>query len=218
MSTLVSRKRAIAAGSAALVTALLAAGQPRAADHADGPQASGDPAADLGDLYAWVNGDRLVVIVTYAPLLEASDAPVFDADVLYTIHIDNDDDHEPDHSIWVRFGQNMSGEWGYRVENVPGLGFAFQGPVDTVVDGDVQTRAWAGLADDPFFFDLEGWQDTVANIAGDPSGPGNLAFEFDRDSLAGLNTMVIALEFPLDAAVLPGEPIIQVWAETGRRP
>ena len=61
-----------------------------AADHRDGPLATGDPAADLNDVYTFVNPndpDELIVILTMHP--GASYATRFSDAVDYRFHIDN---------------------------------------------------------------------------------------------------------------------------------
>src|SRR5688572_1812257 len=98
-----------AAGCAALVAAAvqLRPAEVTAADHVDGPQTTADAAADITDVYAWHDGKtgRLYVIFGFAGLSEAGGEPTYDADVLYTVHIDGDGDDEPETNVYVRFGQ-----------------------------------------------------------------------------------------------------------------
>ncbi|MCC6557304.1 MAG: DUF4331 domain-containing protein [Polyangiaceae bacterium] len=77
---------------AALLTigALGAPGVAAAASHREAPAISKDPAADNADLYAWVQGQNLIIIATYNPLEEPAGGPSFYSfsdDVLYEIHI-----------------------------------------------------------------------------------------------------------------------------------
>ena len=133
------------------------------------------------------------------------DPAVYDADVLYTIHFDLDADAVSDHDIHVRFGQNAEGSWGVQATGVPGAGAGVQGPVESVVAGP-GSMLYAGLRDDPFFFDIDGFTETVTT--------GTLAFTA-TDGIAGANVMTIALEF--DAPSLLGaETAFQTWATTSR--
>jgi Domain of unknown function (DUF4331) len=241
------RKLATKLGAALLVAAALPLGsQVNAADHRDAPGTMADRYADLNDVYAWYNmdNDTFVVVVTFNPLL-APDAPVTDSynpdelpNVLYTIHIDNDSVPLADASDWdnqdgttfgsdiqvqVRFGQNGLEEWGFQVENLPGATDTLVGPVDEVLT-DGTASATAGIFDDPFFFDLDGFfatRDNLDMVDDDPADLGfrSLAGELNNDSFAGVNTMAIVLE--MDAsATLGGNPdnFVQIWATSGRAP
>ncbi len=183
-----------------------------AADHIEAPLAAADPAADIADYFAWYKQatGRMVFIVTVAPLTgQVADggAATYDADVLYGIHVDNDGDDVADHDIWIRFGQNSAGDWGVQASGVPGAD-RFDGPVEAEVGNDGGAQLWAGLSDDPFFFDLEGYQDTLAT--------GAVSFVNTRDSLAGANVTTIALE--VDATLLLGsDGTMQTWATTSRK-
>ncbi len=183
-----------------------------AADHAEAPLSGADSAADIADFYSWYKSDTgtLVFVVTVAPLTGATSdggAATYDADVLYGVHVDNDGDNLADHDIWIRFGQNGAGDWGIQTSGVPGSD-PFDGAVGAAVANAAGDQVWAGLADDPFFFDLEGYTNTLST--------GTLAFDGTRDSLAGVNVTAIVLE--VDAAGLLGsDGTLQTWATTGRK-
>ena len=166
-------------------------------------------AARLSSLYAWREGDKLVIAVTLGGAREPSEdqAGAYSADTLLSLKIDSDEDRQADHVIYVRFGQNENDKWGVQVEGLPGTEDAIEGPVDTTLEGEGDTKAFAGLRDDPFFFDLQGWEETLkegspqfAGLTGDP-----------RDSLAGRNVTAVVLEMSFDDVVTDGKPI-EVWA------
>ena len=181
-----------------------------AADHAEAPTSAADPAADIADLYAWHNSNgELSLVLTFAGLtasVQDGGKATWDADVLYGIHIDAGFDNVPDTDIWIRFGQDSAGEWGMQATGIPGAKGALSGAVGSAL----QSRgswAWAGIADDPFFFDLTGFQDTVAT--------GTLMFT-GADSLAGTNVTAITLQFPYESIV--GEDgKLQIWATSARK-
>lgn len=61
-----------------------------ASSHREAPLTANDPAADNTDVYAWVNGQNLVILANYIPLEEPAGGPNFHGfsdDVLYEIHI-----------------------------------------------------------------------------------------------------------------------------------
>lgn len=212
-------KLVTAVGLAGLVAAgvNLRSGEVTAADHIDSPQSTPDPAADITDFYAWHDGKggRLYAIVNFAGLTAAGGDPTYDADVLYTIHIDDDGDRNPEHEIHVRFGQNLLEEWGVRVDNLPGEAGPFEGPVGEAVPGKAGGQVQTGLFDDPFFFDLDGFQATLTSAMAAPDEI-NLMFDPTNDSFAGTNVTSIVLDMDAAAADADGDGEIQMWATTAR--
>ncbi len=131
-----------------------------AADHLD-PSAAGGvmlgQAEDIGDLYVWHSDVTLKAIITFAgPVMPGTDA-AYSADVLYTLNIDGDDeDVEPDHQIFFRFGQDDSEAWGVWAEGLPGADADVVGETgENLSSGTAMLHA--GQFDDPFFFDLMGF-------------------------------------------------------------
>ena len=201
-------------------------------DHIDAPVTSGDPAVDLGDLYAWHAGGSITVVLTYSPLMAPMTPSVYDDQVLYTIcidntgtaaeagdYLDNNNDTVCDIPILVRMGQDMMGGWGVQVENLPGSTGTFSGPVEQVLDGGGGTAATVGRFDDPFFADFDGLVGTVSNLV-DDTDPADLAFAtltvgVPVDGFEGTNAMVIVLEFD-EVAAAAGNDYVQIWATTGR--
>ena len=194
------------------------AGNLDAADHAEAPGTQADAAADIADLYAWhTENDTIVYVLTYAgltPSIADGGMATYDADVLYGIHnaFPNEDgefeDLESDADALIRFGQNGAGDWGmqvtFRMAGFPDVTVsgAVGEPISEEIATGVSITAWAGLVDDPFFFDLQGYTDTLAT--------GALAFDPTRDSLAGTNVSAIVIEAPALS------PLTQVWATTAR--
>jgi hypothetical protein len=193
---------AIALGALPLSSSL------RAADHADAPLTTKDASADITDVYAWHDDTSLTVAFGFAGLSEAGAPAQYDAGVLYTVHIDNNGDDAPDHDVLVRFGQNGAGEWGVRVQDLPGVADPVIGPVETTIEADLGLRVFAGLRDDAFFFDLDGFRATLMT--------GELMFDATNDTFAGTNITAVVLEMSIDA-VAGGSDEVSVWVSTGRR-
>ena len=188
-----------------------------AADHTDPPSrttgASADRAADIGDLYAWhTDTGKTIFVLTYAGPNDPVEGQTatYDRDVLYGIHIDTDDDQDADHDIWVRFGQSASGNWGIQLENVPGADGVQTGAVEVEnrIVGVTDGFFWAGLREDPFFFDLEGFQTTLST--------GTLSFDADRDFFAGKNSSAIVIELETADIMAGADNTFDVWATTSR--
>lgn len=189
--------------------ALLAAGA-HAADHRESSLTTGDPAADLADVYAWHDdvARRLVTVVTFDGIKtpEAGQRGTFDPDVLYTVNLDNDGDSQPDVQIRTRFVLTPAGGTFVVVQGLPGVAAPVIGPVERVVRRG-EARVFAGLRDDPFFFDLEGFRQTLAT--------GTLSFDSHRDTFAGKNATALVFSMDLDAA-LRGGAQVAIWATTAR--
>lgn len=182
-----------------------------AADHLDpAPTIMAGEAADIADLYAWntdtlANNGNLVVALTFAGPVPGAGFTA-DRDVIYGIHIDNDDAmHDADADIWVRFAQDSDGIWGAQISGIPGTSGPVVGPVGSIIDiGGAQV--FTGVREDPFFFDLQGFRDTLMT--------GALSFNPARDFFAGQNVSTVVIELPLRA--LPGDGPYHIWATSAR--
>lgn len=185
-----------------------AAATTEAADHTEATSVGvGDPASNIADYYAWhTEGGNIVAVLT----VDGAKAPVadqsgnYDADVLYAMHFDTDADQMPDETILVRFGQNAAGAWGVQAEGIPGA-VVLSGGVETNLDDGAGAELFAGLRDDPFFFDLDGFNMTT--------GTGTLSFDATRDSIAGANATALVVSFPASAL---GSTSFDTWAATAR--
>jgi hypothetical protein len=158
----------------------------------------GDPAADIADIFAYYTPqagkpEKIVLALTWRtdPLEEQT----FDPSVRYGIHIDNNAgldiaatkqtplslmdpakvEAEYDIIIWFGKKKNTANEWGVLASGIPGPnGKKLQvvGDVGTTLspEGDTNVKVMAGLFDDPFFFDLDGFFNSLAGSLGNPKG------------------------------------------------
>lgn len=192
----------------------------QAADHLD-PPARTDPGntppgtdrnADIADLFVWHQGTganaSLVAVVTFAGPTPptAGQAVPCDRDVLYGIHISNDADQDPEFSIYARFGEDDLGNCFVSFDGIPGTTRPVIAPLERVVTRS-GVKVFAGLRDDPFFFDLQGFQETLSM--------GTIRMINDRDFFSGLNSAALVVEFPL-VAISPGGEVINSWSTTAR--
>lgn len=194
--------------SATFLFTALAAGSLSAADHQEAPGTATDLAADIADVYAWhdTGANTLTMVLTYAGLAAPGGSATYDEDVQYEFNLDTTGDFVANRTIMVRF-ENDNGTWKMVLENFPGASGTARvdvGSTQTVGSG----KAFAGLRDDPFFFDLQGFNETLAS--------GTLSFDGTRDSVAGLNATAIVLEMSLSAA-LGSSSDVNIWATTGRK-
>jgi hypothetical protein len=80
--------------------------------------------------------------------------------------------------------------------------------VDTVLDAGLGLQAFAGVRDDPFFFDLDGFYETTSTAT--------LAFDAERDSFLGTNVTMLVVEMSVDGAAA-GSSDVQLWATASRK-
>lgn len=158
------------AGVAALGALVMIPGQIAfSADHLDPPSRTdpapfglpANPTADVGcdiaDNYIWYDANTVTIIQTFGGPSALTLPAFYDRNVLQTIDISTSAPAtSADVSIRFRFGQGANpGENGISIENLPGVSGSLVGPVEQILTKD-GVRAYAGLRDDPFFFDNQG--------------------------------------------------------------
>ena len=211
-----------------------------AADHVESPGTDADQAADIADVFFFVspeNAQRMIGVITFggrpAPRSRIDATFPCDTRVLYTFNIARANaagtfTHTPDIKVYARFGNVIAtGRCGaLQLENVPGAGGTFSGPTETVFTSSSGLKAFAGIRNEPFFFDAEGFNNMVDAFASPPPPGGYLASSFGlgqrprRDSFAGRNINAIVFEMDLNTvapAVNGVRPKVEVWATTARR-
>jgi hypothetical protein len=228
-------KRAILAALAA--TALAAAalvavvsggpGSSAAADHVDAPGLTppgGNLQLDLTDIYAWrARNGNTVLAMNVNGLTAKGKRPVFASGspsvartkaVTYWWRIDNDGDAAADVNIGVSFGKaNKAGVQELTVRrNGKILVEGQTSPGKSVtVNRNGAVRAYAGLREDPFYFDLDGF----INILSKEAGKSFLGCTSPRtDFFAGRNVSSIVLELPASQLTASGSSAIGVWSAT----
>ncbi len=188
-----------------------------AADHNDPPQRAGtaaskpDKAADFGDIFAYHTADKLVLILTFAGPVPTSSAATYDRNILYKVNISNAGAAtDSEIAIRIRFGQDASktNAYGLQITGIPDTngGNPLVGPVEADNSSD-GVRFRAGLFDDPFFFDLQGFNESRQS--------GNLSIRSTRDFFASANDTAVVIEIPL-SRIQNGTHALDVWAETLR--
>ncbi len=221
------------------LSVLSAASWAIAADHLDAPIVNADPLADITDLYSWTEAGNVIFALNVSPL--AGMGAKFSDKVQYVIHTES---------------AAMFGSVGEKVDIICTFNAAqkiscWVGDQDYVTgDASATTglqsagkgiKVFAGLRDDPFFFNLAGFLDTVATVkaaaglkfdaancpALDPATSGLLLKKLStdpasmpvgglaKDFFAGKNVLSIVLSID-KKLISDGGPILSAWASTNK--
>lgn len=198
-----------------------------AADHIDAPLTLGDQSADIADVYAFRRGDDLVLAMTIsnvqaAPEIELGRS-ILDPEVLYQFEIDRDGDAVEDlvlqafvtgpptgQTLHVRgpAAPPVAGATARLLEGTPTTSVAVSTDATPRIGTANGLTVFAGVRDDPFFFDFGRFQEILAGQASSFDDPGT-------DTFAGLNVYAIVVAVPL--SMLGGDPsALGVWGTTHR--
>ena len=194
-----------------------------AADHIDAPAVQGGT-ADITDFYSFQgsNANNLVFVANVKGLLSptASASAAFDENVLVEFNIDNNGDNVEDLVIQAIprngkmyfFGPVSPGTAGTSstIKTSATLGNVEITPYGSNAITPVQSGVslFAGLRDDPFFFDFGQYSEIIAGNASSFNNPGT-------DTFAGTNVMSIVVELP--KSMLGGTGTLNTWVETKRK-
>lgn len=209
---------AVLIGGAALMIANSASG----ADHRDGPAATGAAPLDITDVYAFRDPratDNLVVAVGVNGLTtpdKNADAK-FSTAGSYFMHVDNNGDLADNATVTWKFDNSSPQKF-----TITGLPVALSGTVTPAGSApNIATaggiKAFAGLRDDAFFFDLTGFKKFVASPYVPAAGLRAAADGAPADTFAGTNVTYMVLEVPITAltgAANSSTGTIKAWAST----
>ncbi len=227
---------ALAAGTIAAAVAVLLAQRAApstagAADHLDAPGLTppgGDARLDITDIYAFRapdNAKSSVLIMNVNGLSKAGTQASFATDIpsvaktrraSYVFYVDNNGDARPDITIRTTFGKPDAN--GRQTLTVTRNGKAIATGTTATFGKASATRAggvrvYAGMRDDPFFFDLQGF----LNILSKTPGKSFLGCTGTRpDAFAGTNISSLAIELPSSMLTRDGKTAIGVWGVTMR--
>ncbi len=200
-----------------------------AADHEDAPAVRDDQGADIADVYAFrspQNAANVVLAMTLSDVLPPGEIrlgrSIFDPRVLYEFNIDLNGDAVEDRVIQAFVVGNPDNQVLHVIGPVaPEVRGGSSRIVDAAITASVRVstgeqpvitdrggvKLFAGVRDDPFFFDLGRFSAILAGQAGSFDDPGT-------DAFAGLNTYAIVLELP--ASMIGDVSSARVWATTSR--
>lgn len=230
--TRTARRAALTSATVALTAALGAAPTAFASDHLDTPTVIAEPAADIGDLYAWTSSDgkRLNLIMDIV-------GRKFSDQIQYVFHIDSGS----------RFGATTASTTILCRFDVANAVECWVGDAD-YVRGDAsrpegiegrnrRVRVFAGLRDDPYFNNVRGTRGAL-NLAANAIQKGKATkdasgfFALDAETssqvfsqwrltdseqgknfLAGWKTSALVVSVDL-SVVNKGGPLLAVWGRT----
>ena len=204
-------------------TALLALNTVHGSDHRDGPATTANSQLDITDLYAFrspTNNDDLVVALGVNGLVtpDQNGNVKFSSTGSYTVHVDNNIDLVDKATVKVTFDNSTPQK--FTIAGLPGgsITGAVTAPGATpniVTSGGI--KAFAGLRDDPFFFDLTAFKKFVAGPYVPAAGLRAAADGAPADTFAGTNVLYMALELPITAltgGTASNTGTIRAWAST----
>ena len=183
-----------------------------AADHAEATLVAADPGADIADVFAFLDpNDNSKVILAmdvegFVVPSEMLNLSFFAPDVRFRFEIENTGDAIPDEFVDVTFSPQTSRSQPQTATIRLSNGASFTAPTTVqtlaaqsnpfVVTTDPATGIsfFAGLTDDPFFFDIVGFNRFVSSVAS--GNPDVTKLQRGRDSFAGYNIHMIALSVP----------------------
>jgi hypothetical protein len=214
--------------------ALICIGGPRAADHIDSPQAAVDPAADITDVFAWMSNDGSRVNLVMGIGRDVALTFLFSDQVHYVFHTSSKvgflSTAKTDVDVICQFDAAQTIQcWAGNEEYVTGDASGTAG----LSSGSGRMRVFAGVRNDPFFFNLNGFKAAAVAVENAASG---LTFDaagcpaLDQSTAGALGSLLTtgvddfggfnigALVVSVDKSVLTRSgPILSVWGATHRR-
>jgi hypothetical protein len=209
------RTRSVVPG---LLLLLAAPGVASASDHRDAPTISEDASCDLADLFAFKSperSERTVLALTVNPFTMPGVQAFFSPYALYELRIDNDGDAVEDLVIQASFtgtgprqtvairGPRRPPRTGVETRAIGGSP-DLAGGTGAVIEGP-SARAFAGLRDDPFFFDFQ-----ALFVQGAFRVPG-------IDFYAGTNVSALVVEVETASLLATPPRPLRIWATASRR-
>jgi Domain of unknown function (DUF4331) len=201
------------------LAALVPVGLPAfAADHRDSPAVDDDPAADINDVYMFRDpndSSKLVLVLSTYPLGNPRFATSYqyDPDVVFQIAFDFTGEGHFSDVVTAQFSPLTNGAGSAQTFTVtlpngkvitgPVTQPTIQAPEPTALLTKTEDGCtiFAGQRDDPFFFDLVGFNRVVAGINATSvnGGPGvaNTALFTGIDAFAGFNVEALVIEAPI---------------------
>lgn len=188
--------------------------QARAADHGESPLVSQDRAADIGDVYFFLdpsdNTQAILAmdVIGFITPGENANMGFFDPSVRFHFRVDNTGAGKGNDSIDVTFSPQTAKATPQDAKIVLPDGSSFTGVTTpssstasapprrlVTIDPKSGVAFFAGIVDDPFFFDVTAEQRFIASV--NAGSPDPTVFNRGRDTFAGYNTMMVVLKVPV---------------------
>lgn len=210
-----------AVGALALTSALCMASPAFAADHLDSLRTRGDASADINDLFVFrgnaadLDGQETTVFIMTVVPAATADSRLSDQ-VEYVFNIAEPGANGMRWKITCTATTPDGGNAQSVTCAAPG------GATDTIAFNTVDAgnpanetmRIYAGLVDDPFFFDLNAFNSVLDSVLAGAPDPGPLVDATGSDFFVDLNAVAIVVE--IDNSVFGDASNLRVWASTER--
>ncbi len=222
------KKSVMVALTAALACATIGTLAPplQAADHAESTSVAGDPGADIADVFAFrdpTDNSKVILALDVEGFVVPSELlnlSFFAPEVVYRFEIENTGDAEPDQVIDITFSPQTSrsqpqtatiklpNRRKFTAPTTVQTQAPTANPFVVTTDPTSGVSFFAGLTDDPFFFDIVGFNRFVTSVLAGSPDPTQL--QRARDSFAGYNIHMIA--------TCPGRPHGNACRQYGPHP
>jgi len=228
----------LSSGRAAWLAATLIATTALAADHQDGAAVLTDPSTDINDVFAWTSpdGTRLNLVMDVFPA--ATTAAKFSNVAQYVFHTTS----SPAYGMPAAASEDILCTFDTsQIISCWGGGEYLHGDASStagIASASGKLRVFAGVRDDPFFFNLDGFKATAAAVH---NAAGSLTFDAagcpaldattstalvtqlksapgggpPSDHFRGLNTLAIVVQID-KSLVTKGGSTVGVWASTNK--
>jgi hypothetical protein len=157
-----------------------------------------------------------VVVVSCNRFTGQPTTPLFDNNGRYEVYVDNTGDLSADVTVSVTFSGSAPQQFDLAVNGTSAVTGDVSGFGSPIVASAGGIQVFCGPRDDPFFFDLVGFQQ-FTGAAGPsgyvPSGGGLRNGTAPVDFFAGGNVSAIVMQLPV-AAVTGGAGTIRAWSKT----
>jgi len=208
----------------------------QASDHIDSPTVAQDRGSDIADLYAFLDPNdntKMVLILSTQGFIVSGEhfgMVIFDHNIRYRFEIENTGDAIPDTFVDVNYSPGLGRVMNQTATITLPNGRSFNAkttpanqeytPIPPVITTDRASGVtfYGGAADDPFFLDDTGANRFVFSSIKNPGNPDRslLGQRRGRDTYAGFNTMITAIEIPVALLRGPSNEI-GINAQTQRR-
>lgn len=222
----------VAGGVAGLAVVAVLAGTGRA-DHSDSPSLADNPMADITDVYAWMTGSNLNLIMNVSPRDDGTHS--FSPSVLYVFHVTSKSGlgvattAGTETRVICRFDSNTSvGCW--VVSGTTVKDYVAGDPTAGLTSLLGRLKVFAGRRSDPFFFNQAGLGTAVnaykaltgltPDAAGCPNLDAGQAMNFrdkigaGSDDFAAANVMAIVVQIDKSLVTIPSATVVGVWGST----
>src|ERR1041384_1144036 len=229
-------KLASLAGGAGLAAVAVLASRGQAADHVDSPTLASNPMADITDVFAWMTGSNLNLIMDVSPRDDGTHG--FDASVVYVFHLTSKagvgvaTSAGTETRVICKFASNLSVEC-WVVGGSTTKDYVTGDPSNTAGVTSIlgKVKVFAGRRSDPFFFSQTGFTSAIATFLGQSTGmpdgagcpklmtPGQAgsvrsALTGGSDDFATTNVMAIVVQLDKSLVNATGNTTVALWGST----